>query len=209
MFGGYPFSTGLDADLGSGRFNWNGRLLLFTTPGIVLLGAAGLSALADRFRRGGRVAALVVGAALLVVPAFTALRNFVAPPRLQEIGPAVAYLRDRITPDDVEYVRTTTLPSYRYFARRLGLVRPVESFELNDAAARQELRDRIAALPAGRRVWLLYVDGLNERSDLVDIGVATAVGRVAALRASFEAERVHVWLYEVDRGAAWRHDRDR
>jgi dolichyl-phosphate-mannose-protein mannosyltransferase len=207
MAGCYPFLTGLDEDLGSGRFNWNGRLLLFTTPGVVLLAAEGLRATAGRFAVVGRAAAMLAGAALLVVPAIDATRNFVAPPRLQEIGPAVAFLRDRLEPGDAEFLRDAAQPSYRYYARRLGVDHPFETFDLIDDAARGDFRRRVAELPLGRRLWVFYVEGLSEGPEIATNGVMTGVGRAASLRDAFESERVHVWLFVADGGESWRRGR--
>jgi hypothetical protein len=209
MAGGYPFSSGLDLPLGSGRFNWGGRLLLFTTPGVVLLAAEGLRSIAERFAAVGRAAAWAAGAVLLVVPAIDATRNFVAPPRRQEIGPAVAFLRERLEPGDTAFVRDLAEPSFRFYARRFGFDPPIEPFDLIDDAARGDFRRRVAALPLGQRLWVFYVEGLSEGPDIARHGVMTAVGRVAALRDSFEAERVHVWLFVADGGEAWRRGRGR
>lgn len=207
--GCYPFSTGLDADLGSGRFNWNGRLLLFTTPGVVVLSAGGLLWLGERFARAGQVAAAAVAVVLLAVPAFDSAHNFVWPPKLQEIGPAVAYMSERVEPGDLLFVRSVALPSYRYYARQFDLTLMPEPFDLNDAPARGELRRRVAELPVGQRLWIFTVDGLGENAELASFTIQSGLARVAVLRDSFEAERAHAWLFETDGGAAWRGGRGR
>ena len=149
------------------KYPFGGRLLLFCCPVFLLLLAEGTMWCAENLGRLLPVVAPVVIALVLAQPVATAASRLIHPKVIEDVRPAIAYIRSHQRPGDVWYVYHFARFQFQYYAERQGL--PMQDVRIGDDCASDtacylaEL-DRLRGNP---RVWILFShiwtgNGVNE-----------------------------------------------
>jgi uncharacterized membrane protein len=203
------------------EYPFGNRLLLFVLPLLVLILAEGVWSIA---RRPGLVP--TAAAALAVVALFAnsvdaAVRHVVNPRKVEEIKPAMGYLRDHERAGDRLYLYYSAQYAFRVYARRYGfqgLLEGLPPVALPPTGAHGDepvLRSKppsflvgtfsddvkgygsqIQALAGGGRTWILFshVDAATLRFYL------SRLDRLGHRLASFKRKGVFLYLYDLARG---------
>jgi 4-amino-4-deoxy-L-arabinose transferase-like glycosyltransferase len=91
------------------------RTILFLVPTVALFVARGAVALAAPFRTHRRAVTLGIAAALLAVPAVTAVRHAVEPRQREEMKPVLSYLASQWRPGDSLFLFRRAQYAVRYY----------------------------------------------------------------------------------------------
>jgi hypothetical protein len=200
------------------------RLLLFTTPSLLLTVGAGSQWLLEIARSLGRprsrgtgddralplhghpasmAAVAAVGAALALLAIRSALTMVEIPFYREELRPVVKYLAQHRQNDDAIYVYYASVPAFEYYAERDGIPR---SAYRAGSCARDDWRDYLDeanALRGKPRVWFLISHAFRKsgiREDSLFFEYLATMGRKIDSSSAVGAELA---LYDT-RGAAER-----
>jgi hypothetical protein len=189
----YPFPTSGSID----SYPIPGRPILFLVPAALILVAAGVgrvAAGADRERRalGGLMAGL-----LLARLGLDAARHPASEVRLHELRPLVQMMDRQAQPDDVVVMNTRAVNVFKYYQRRLkaDMLGSLPIVELPGTNRWDAYEARLASLPAGGRVWVLYVHHPSWRSQQDEDFVLHTIERSALLRRRARAPGASLHLY--------------
>jgi 4-amino-4-deoxy-L-arabinose transferase-like glycosyltransferase len=179
------------------RYPFEGRLLIFLTPGALLLAGAGASFVAGLKRPlPVRALGLVLLAALYLPTAYSAVAFALPPYGREEARPVIEYMHARQQPGDFVYVHRGAEPAFQYYRDAYGYdfehwKRGIDS-ALNRRKYVEEL-ELVAADEGVRRIWLLVShDRTNEEVFLVH-----SLDDMATRLDSFEAPGAAAYLYEI------------
>ncbi|MFH0878531.1 MAG: hypothetical protein V2A34_02350, partial [Lentisphaerota bacterium] len=145
------------AGLASGlhKYPFDGRLLLFIVPALMILVAEGIAFLWESSPGPGRMAAVLL-AMLLVVPAvFFDVGNVIKPRPHTEIRPVVQYLNQHWRPGDTLYLYYHAVPMFEYY---MDTNLFAKGDYLEGVEARTDWRkyaDDLEKLRGKDRVWVL------------------------------------------------------
>jgi hypothetical protein len=130
------------------------RFLLFLTPALVILAAAGIGFILDNTR--GRIVAGACIVVMLVHPVSRSAINFVDPRPETGLRPIMAHLADHRRPEDYVYVYHWAHPTFRFYAPRYGVSL---DHTATDASSRRDWGYYIGSIDPllGRdRVWFVF-----------------------------------------------------
>lgn len=182
------------------RYPFEGRLLLFLVPSLLLLVAEG----AERVRRSPAAQAPAIGAILIALllfhPVLFAARFLFQPRTREEIRPVLAHVRERRQPGDRVYVYAAAAAAFDYYAPRLGLFSPNALRGAWAGENGEPLRD-LERLRGGGRTWVLFsharrAAGADDEKRFLDL-----LDPVATRLEAFRAPGAAVYLYVVDGGS--------
>jgi hypothetical protein len=155
------------------KYPFGGRLLLFCCPVFLLLLTEGVMWCAEKLSRFLPVVAPVVIALVLAQPVVTAASRLIHPTVIEDIRPAIAYIRSHQRPGDVLYVYHFARFQFQYYAERQGL--SLENVRIgNDCASDTNCYlaelDQLRGTP---HVWILFShiwtgNGVNEEELFVN-----------------------------------------
>jgi hypothetical protein len=151
----FPLRTAGGFDIRNRIFPFDARLWLFAVPGVLALIAVALAALRRAAGRGGE---LVLALGLLLVCGVSlrvGAQGLVDPPTVQELRPLLARVAAASLPGDRVWVQRGGEPTFEYYARRLHLALGASNVGAMTEPQRQALRDELARLAAGERVWFV------------------------------------------------------
>jgi hypothetical protein len=142
-------------------YPFQGRLLLFAVPLLLLPLAEGVGALIDRTGRFRWVLAIGLALVLLYQPVKVGLARGLHPRYKEEMRPVVAYLKERYRPGDVVYLYYASQYAFKYYAGQLGAGDiPALNGHAYGADPHRYLEE-IAALGRGKKVWLVFSHNLS------------------------------------------------
>lgn len=172
-------------------YPFEGRLLLFLTPLIVLLIAQGIAYIQSKASIASPIAGFALVLILLIHPVLRAGYHVVKPRAPEELRTALEYVDKNYRENDVLYVYYASLNAYRYYAYRFG-------FE-HDYVVGIESRDNwkqyyhdMEMIKGNHRVWVImshiatwhgvdeeklfvsYLDMLGKQKDALRVSGATA-----------------------------------
>jgi hypothetical protein len=144
------------------QYPFNGRLLLFGVPALLLLVAEGVEQIRSRTWREAPVIAACLMGVLFFNPLLFASYHLVKPSLREEIKPALHHVEANSREGDVLYVQNGAVPAFRYYKPRLhmGNVAVTEGSYVEDHWEKYE-RD-MDQFRGHRRVWLLFSQGSSE-----------------------------------------------
>jgi hypothetical protein len=204
------------------RYPVSYRLLLFTTPSLLLTAGAGAEWLldiartlgtgrardADESRQGvgrtrllARTATFAISAALALLATRSALTMVEIPFYREELRPVVKYLAQHRQAGDVIYVYYASVPAFRYYAARDGI--PGSSYRLGSCSRddwHQYVRE-VDALRGRPRVWFVMSHPFSKagiREDSLFLQYFSAVGRRIDSTSAVGAELA---LYDLSTGS--------
>lgn len=101
-------------------YPFEGRLLLFLTPLIILLVAQGIASIQSKASIGSPVVGIVLVLIVLVHPILRAGYHAVKPRAPEELRPVVEYVDANYREGDVLYIYYASFNAYQYYAYRFG-----------------------------------------------------------------------------------------
>jgi hypothetical protein len=177
-------------------YPFEGRLLLFLVPAVLLLVAGGTVALGRA--TGSPAVGWVLIALLLTGPLLRAADHLLDPRTVDEIRPVVAYLDQHRSPDQPVYVFWAAYNAYQYYAPRYGLD-PTEvilgSFPTGEITT---YLDDLRSLCGLDEVWLLFshvatLDGVDEEAFFL-----AQLEVMGEQQDAFRAEGAATYLYDLE-----------
>lgn len=142
------FASGLQ------RFPFAQRVILFTTPVLVLLIAEGLDHVRRLTWRAAPAVTLVLLGVLVFDPLLSQTLRFVTPRSFSGARGAVSYLASHIQDGDEIYLYNDSISLFRYYAPRFGLA---DRHAVLGTSAESRWEDDLKDLSALRgRVWLVF-----------------------------------------------------
>lgn len=146
------------------HYPFEGRLLIFLAPGVLLLVAEGLLAL-HRLARPLASWLAPVMALLLLAGMVIEDRGLIVAPGREELRPVLEYVSAHRAADDRVYIYYGAEPATRYYAPRLGLDSAVVRYGSNVRHDLVALQRELAGLSG--RTWVVFAhvydgDGIDE-----------------------------------------------
>lgn len=139
------------------RYPFADRLLLFTTPLVAILVAAGIESLMALLRPHSRLLAYALPVLLLFQPVAASWELLTKPQYKEELAPVLAHVRENRQPGDRLYVYYGSQLPFSYYAPRFGFDSAVYSVGVESRSNWMpyfEEMDRLAA--SGARVWMIF-----------------------------------------------------
>jgi len=100
------------------RYPFRERLLLFLVPSVILLMAAGLATIRTKTRESLPLLSILMVGFLLFRPALHAGRYFIHPRTVEEIKPAIEYVRNHRLKGDTLYIYCMSTCPFQYYSER-------------------------------------------------------------------------------------------
>jgi hypothetical protein len=138
-----------------GRYPFEGRLLLFLAPAVILLVAEGVIAIANAARPNAAWLAPAV-ALLLVTGLVVEARGLIVAPAREELRPVLAHVAAEMRPTDTIYIYYGAEAPARYYAPRLGLDPAQLVYGQFVRADLPAIAAELASLSDGDRVWFVF-----------------------------------------------------
>jgi hypothetical protein len=177
-------------------YAFNGRLVHFLVPVMLISFAAGIQALWRMTEARARYLALSL---VLVVLAPTILRGglwTIRPPGREEIKPVLAWISERIGPDDRIYVYHAADAPYLYYRDHFDLDdHPFIHGTRSDADA-NFIETDVRRLNAPGRVWVIFSHVWNGE----DHQILAALDRIGQRHDSYHAAGASAQLYVIGQG---------
>jgi len=138
------------------RYPFQGRLLLFLVPSLLLMITAGLGTVQKTTWEALPLMNVLLVGFLFLNPLWDSGNQFVKPTGRQEIRPAIDYIEKHLSQGDVLYCYYGAEPALQYYRQR-GLIRPVNQVTGVASPENWELyRLDLDKLRGRRRVWILF-----------------------------------------------------
>jgi hypothetical protein len=103
------------------KYPFEGRLLLFITPAMILIIGAGIDQIRIVMSKISKVIGIALVILLLLYPVALACYRLVKPRAPEELRPVVGYLKEHKKDDDIIYLYYPTVKAYQYYAEKFGL----------------------------------------------------------------------------------------
>ncbi len=183
------------------KYPFNGRLLLFAVPALLLVIAEGVN-----WVRSKAAEAPVIGACLLAVlffnPVLFSIYHLVKPSWREEIKPVLNYVDAHARGGDVLYIHSDSIPAFRYYAPRFQL----SNVFFNEGSIPQSSDDMlrtyqsdVAQLPTHRRVWVLFSLGANDTAANEEQAFVYFMDQRGTRIDHFQSVGASTYLYDLDR----------
>lgn len=200
----FPFILALVASA-LHKYPLRGRFMLFLVPLLILLMAEGLGRIYMWFRSWNRNYAIVIcfiaALAILWVPINGIYAKFLLPPMGDHIRPVLAYVQQRMQPDDIIYVYHGARPSFNYYAPFYNFTddQVISGDDLSDVPALKQFYYQVDQLKGKGRVWVLF-------SHIVDCGDCSGdmetfyvqyISQYGGVEDQFTAPGASVYLYNL------------
>ncbi len=144
------------------KYPLKGRFVLFLAPLVILLIAEGIGRIyttISKWNRGPALSiCLVLVLTLLWLPVNVVTSNFLSPPLGDDIKPAMNYVEQHRTQDDIIYVYHGARPSFNYYAPFYGLDKGnvISGLDLDNAPALKQFYSQVDQLRGNDRVWIIF-----------------------------------------------------
>ena len=182
------------------QYPFEGRLLLFLVPSMLIFIAQGADEIIEMLRPRETAIALVFAVLLLLHPGLFAGYYLIKPYQREEIKPVINYMLKHHQSGDVLYLYRGALYAFKYYQELYGLTDEeyVVGHELKQW--KSHLND-LEKISGHKRVWILFSHLSTPeriREEEVILGQLDSMGtRLAALK----QERAAVYLYDLTASA--------
>ncbi len=180
-------------------YPFEGRLLLFLTPSILIFVASGLAEVYEIARRTYLPVAVLLTTILLTQPVSLALYRLIVPRAPEELRTVLNYVQQRRKENDIVYVYYGAFNAFRYYMGRFpdidnNYICGIESRNNWNAYYRD-----IDRLKGNNRVWFLFSHiarhlGADEEQLFVSY-----LNHVGVLIDSFRTDGASAYLYNLER----------
>ncbi len=178
-------------------YPFEGRLLLFITPSMVLIIAEGISYIQKKAARGSTILGFALVCLLLVQPVFLAGYHIIKPRAPEELRTAMKYINKHYKEGDVIYLYYASLNAFRYYADRF---RFTDDYIIGIDARSDWTRYAwdLKQLKGNKRVWIMFshVDtwhGVDEEKLFLSY-----LDRLGTRRDTFRASGASAYLYDMN-----------
>jgi hypothetical protein len=179
------------------KYPFQGRLLLFLTPLMLLAVGEGAGAMVRATKQTMPLFGVAFIALLFLYPGFEAAYHLAVPRQRQEIRPLISELKRQYREGDALYVDGPTLCMFSYYAERehLDNVKPVPGaydFQMGSVIS---VIDEVNEFRAANRVWFLFSgssDGVNQEDLFFDY-----LNHVGKRLESFQSKGASLYLYDL------------
>jgi 4-amino-4-deoxy-L-arabinose transferase-like glycosyltransferase len=150
----FPIIVTLTAS-GLQRYPFEGRLLLFITPLLILIIAYGLYYLFTKMYQGSRILSSALVCILLAQPVFQAGYHLVKPRAPEELRQSLDYIADNFQTGDTIYLYYASINAFEYYKKRYN------TFDnyITGIEARQNWTNYykdLEKLQGNKRVWIVF-----------------------------------------------------
>jgi hypothetical protein len=179
------------------KYPFEGRLLLFLAPSLLLFVSAGAIWLFRRVRPRSRPAAMALIIALFTYPVANAVHDLVHPRKHEEIEPVLSYLRDRQHPGDVLYLYHGARKAFDYYAQEYGFAQRPRVVGIKSKEEPRRYLEDLNRLRGKDRVWILFSHvRTNEEIDEGKLFLHH-LDRIGRKRGAYRADGASVYLYDL------------
>lgn len=137
------------------RYPFEGRLLLFLTPFMILVIAQGISDIRNKIRHQSNFLGIALVVILLIHPVLLAGYHLIKPRAPEELRTVLEYVDENLHDGDVIYVYYASLNAFRYYHDRYGF--PIEYVEgIESRSEWTNYYQDLQRLRGNKRVWLVF-----------------------------------------------------
>lgn len=137
------------------RYPFEGRLLLFLTPFMILVIAQGINDIRNKIRHQSNFLGIALVVILLIHPVLLAGYHLIKPRAPEELRTVLEYVDENWQNGDVIYVYYASLNAFRYYHDRYGF--PVEYVEgIESRSDWTNYYQDLQRLRGNKRVWLVF-----------------------------------------------------
>jgi hypothetical protein len=142
------------------KYPFEGRLLLFSVPLVLLLAGEGLEQLEQAVKKVsskiGPYIGLALGIFILFAPAALAVQHCLWPWLVEDIKPVLAYIAQHQQPSDKLVVYYGAEPAFRYYAAEFGLSNRTAIASQNESQGTARYLQDLDKLTGQGRIWILF-----------------------------------------------------
>jgi hypothetical protein len=150
------------------KYPFNGRLLFFIVPSLILLIAVGLDELREQTKSNSKAIGFIFIALIFFHPIIFAFNRVVEPrtnfttyhfskkTQYEEIIPAINYIRKNWQPNDILFVYYGSQNSFEYYSKNYGFKKDDYLIETDSANDWERYVKDIEAVKGRKRVWILF-----------------------------------------------------
>lgn len=180
------------------KYPFEGRLLLFAVPSLLLCIAEGAEQIRRRTWGETRIGACLIGL-LFFYPFLLASYHLVKPISREEIKPVFNYVKEHARDQDVLCIYYAAKPAFRYYAPRfsldkMNLVQMSDNWS-NDTAIYERDIDQLRGY---KRVWLLFSHSHTDDSFDEERLLLSLFDRAGTRLDYFKSAGAAVYLYDLD-----------
>jgi uncharacterized membrane protein len=140
------------------KYPFDGRLLLFIVPSLLLFISEGASQIRYKTKQNIPVLGIAIISLLFIGPLFYAGHHLIKPkPMIQEeIKPVMQYVRYNKQVEDVLYIYTASVNAFKYYSRRYGFSNDDYIKGVNCNSDLSICVSDLNKLIGNKRVWILF-----------------------------------------------------
>lgn len=147
------------------KYPFEGRLLLFLVPAVLLLVATGTEQIWERARQGGDLIGVTFIGLLFVHPLSEAGLHLVKPRVHEEIKPVISYVREHWQEGDVLYLYYAASFAFKYYQGRYGFTDDEYIVGVDAGDGWKHVHD-LDKLQDRERAWILFSHVTNNEEPL-------------------------------------------
>jgi len=137
------------------KYPFEGRLLLFITPCMILIIAQGIDYIQRKIAQNSRLLGLALVCILLIQPVILAGYRLIKPRAPEELRPVMHYLNEHHEQEDVIYVYYASLNAFQYYSSRFDYTDDyIIGIEARDDLSKYY--EDLKKLKGNKRVWVLF-----------------------------------------------------
>ena len=182
------------------KFPFNGRLLLFLVPCLLLFIAEGVEQIRDKTKHNSAIIGIALICLLFLEPSLSASYHLIRPRTKEEIKPVISYIRDHEQSGDVLYLSMASRIAYRYYSKRLNVninnyivgLKPKENWV--------DHINHLNKLRGNKRVWILFSHARRSISQgyVNEKFILNYLDSIGERLESFKSDDASVYLYNLD-----------
>lgn len=194
----FPFLLALIASAFK-KYPFNGRLLLFLLPLLLLLLTEGVERVKEILLKINKFLAKFIYISLVMYflynPIMVAYKNVRSPPMGEHIKPVMAYISKNYLDTDLIYVYYGAVPAFEFYKSQYGLGRYIRGISARNEPTKY-LED-IERLRGNRRVWFIFSHNcswciVNEQEFILEY-----LDKIGVKRDEFLSSGASVFLYDL------------
>ncbi len=137
------------------KYPFEGRLLLFITPSMILIIAEGLSHIQRKVAHTSHTLSIALVTVLLIYPIALAGYHVIRPRAPEELRPVMAYINQHYQTEDVLYVYYASVNAFRYYSDRFTYI---DDFITGIESRFDWLQydEDLRKLKGNKRVWVVF-----------------------------------------------------
>jgi uncharacterized membrane protein len=140
------------------KYPFQGRLLLFLVPAMMIFIGEGVDRIMTLARPTGRIVWVSLCVLLFLVPVQKAISNLLNPARMdrEEVRPVMTYLSQHYQKGDRLYLYPPSKAAFEYYAKRFGLEEVKYQRGMGSRNNWNKYVDELKGLRGNDRVWILF-----------------------------------------------------